>query len=136
MVSAGSDHQSLRLRAPSFGSGGGSGTLRSIIVLISVICTILSATTTEVTIKGFGSLALAILALVLAVRSFKRSHQPDHANIEISSRVTLEPDHSRKSWRLTSLRLTVGSMAGGAVLAITTAVFISTVLGQVLDRLK
>ena len=135
-MSTGSDHQSLRLRAPSFSSGGGSGTLMSIIVLISVIFTILSATTTEVTIKGLGSLAFAILGLTLGVRTWERSHHSTEATPVFDRRTVLEQAISDRFWPQTSLRLVIGSVVAGAVVAIIAAALLSTLLGQVLDRLS
>ena len=108
----------------------------SIIVLISVIITILSATTTEVTIKGLGSLVFAILALTLGIRSWEISRKEANSGPRVKGQTILEPTTTRQSRNRTSLRLAIGGVATGAVLAIITAVLISIVLGQVLGRLS
>jgi len=108
----------------------------SIIVLISVIFTILSATSTEVTIKGLGSLALAIFALVLGVRSWDRLHHTERSSPSEYQSTILESTFTGKPWRQTSIRLAVGGVIAGVVLAIVVAALLSTVLGRVLDRLN
>lgn len=106
-----------------------------IIVLISVTYTILSATTTEVTIKGLVSLTLAVLALTLGVRLRSQSAHSVQVNPVFGRRGLLEPKSSRRVRRSMSMRLLVGSIVSGIILAIVTATIIAMVLGRVLERL-
>lgn len=108
----------------------------SIIVLISVIFTILSATSTEVTIKGLGSLALAIFALVLGVRSRDRLHHTDNSSPGPCPPAILDPPLTDNPWNQTSIRLFIGGVVAGIVVAIVIAVLLSTLLGRILDRLN
>lgn len=51
-------------------------------------------------------------------------------------RTVLEYTITDRSWTQTSMRLVIGSVVAGAVVAIIAAALLSTVLGQVLDRLS
>lgn len=133
-VRSGSDHQSLCARIPSFGSGGGRGTLRPIAVLMSTMHSILSATQTEVTVKGAAALLLAGLAFTLSAKSPSRPHSKNQKVSSLPIRVRLEQSGSTHSQRSAIVRLFVGGVLTGSAIAVITsvtfAILVSTFLGR------
>jgi hypothetical protein len=117
----------------AFISGGGSDTLRSIVVLI-VIITILSASAIEATVKGLVALALSVVALLVGVRKSlgERLEQSNIASTECS--IIQVADVALKSPSRLA-RLLVGSVVTGAVIAVVVAVLVSSLASQLLSRL-
>jgi hypothetical protein len=118
----------------AFISGGGSDTLKSIVVLISII-TILSASSIEATVKGTVALALSLVALAMG---YKRMlpRTGEHAEVVRVQTSVIESSHdvSRRWTRIT--RIAVGSIVAGAVLAVVVAVLLSSIATQLLSRLS
>jgi hypothetical protein len=117
----------------AFISGGGSDTLRSIVVLI-VIITILSASAIEATVKGLVALALSVVALLVGVRKSlgERLEQSNIASTECSI-IQVDDVTLKSPSRLA--RLLVGSVVTGAVIAVVVAVLVSSLASQLLSRL-
>jgi chromate transport protein ChrA len=117
----------------AFISGGGSDTLRSIVVLI-VIITILSASPIEATVKGLVALALSVVALLVGVRKSlgERLEQSNIASTECSI-IHVDDVALKSPSRLA--RLLVGSVVTGAVIAVVVAVLVSSLASQLLSRL-
>jgi hypothetical protein len=117
----------------AFISGGGSDTLRSIVVLI-VIITILSASAIEATVKGLVALALSVVALLVGVRKSlgERLEQSNIASTECSI-IHVDDVALKSPSRLA--RLLVGSVVTGAVIAVVVAVLVSSLASQLLSRL-
>jgi hypothetical protein len=117
----------------AFNSGGGSDTLRSIVVLI-VIITILSASAIEATVKGLVALALSVVALLVGVRKSlgERLEQSNIASTECSI-IHVDDVALKSPSRLA--RLLVGSVVTGAVIAVVVAVLVSSLASQLLSRL-
>jgi hypothetical protein len=117
----------------AFISGGGSDTLKSIVVLI-VIITILSASAIEATVKGLVALALSVVALLVGVRKSlgERLEQSNIASTECSI-IHVDDVALKSPSRLA--RLLVGSVVTGAVIAVVVAVLVSSLASQLLSRL-
>jgi hypothetical protein len=117
----------------AFISGGGSDTLRSIVVLIAII-TILSASAIEATVKGLVALALSVVALLVGVRKSlgERLEQSNIASTECSI-IQVDDVALKSPSRLA--RLLVGSVVTGAVIAVVVAVLVSSLASQLLSRL-
>lgn len=132
-VSTGSDHQSRLVDRSTFNLGGASDTLELIVVLISII-TILSATSVEATVKGVIALALSIIALTMGnLRRARRTDELSHV-IRTPTSVLDSSDELANRWQRIA-RLSIGSVAAGAVLAVVLAVLLSTIATQLLNRL-
>jgi hypothetical protein len=117
----------------AFISGGGSDTLRSIVVLI-VIITILSASAIEATVKGLVALALSLIALSVGVRK-SISEQLEQSNIASTECSIIEGGDVALKSPSRPARLLVGSVVTGAVLAVVVAVLVSSLASQLLSRL-
>ena len=100
-----------------------------------VISTILSVTVTEVTIKGIVSLFLAGFAIFLALFSRTGSVQPKRFLAQPASKSWLNEFRTTTSRQITRLRLIVGSVCAGAIIALVVAVALSFAVTQFLSRL-
>jgi len=132
-VSSGSDNQSRLEDRSTFNLGGGNDTLEVIVVLISII-TILSATAVEATVKGIIALALSIIAVTIG--NLRRARHADElSHVTRTPTSVLDGSHELANRWQRIARLSIGSVAAGAVLAVVLAVLLSTIATQLLSRL-
>jgi hypothetical protein len=117
----------------AFVSGGGSDTLRSIVVLIFII-TILSVSAIEATVKGLVALALSVIALLVAIR-MSIGERLEQSDIASTKRSVIEGDDVVLKSPPRLARLLVGSVVTGAVIAVVVAVLVSSLASQLLGRL-
>lgn len=100
-----------------------------------VISTILSVTVPEVTIRGFVSLSLAIVAFFLALFSRTGPVQPKRFPARPASKSRLADTRPITPRQIPGLRLLVGSVCAGAIFALIGAVALSLAVTQFLSRL-